>query len=454
MRRSLAWVVVLTAAACGDDGGSSPDAADHDAVPADAEVPDADPSGPVTITVTSEGNPIPGIDVLFSDPAGAEVSIQTTDAQGRATEVVLPGSAATIAVMIPGGAGNGYAAISWLGVEPGDDLVWQFDPPQPTVYGDLSVTLPGAHGGATSYELHTGCGTFSVPDPGVPATGALMSDCLGSDTNIDVLAYALDSANQPIAYSHDTDVPAVSGGTTSVTLGAWQTTFDPLTVTLTGAPAAATGAGLETTLFADGIGFAGPGGGGGFTAGTATLQSGYPTGFAERLVYSTFIQLGPNPEDGVGALLVGHPDTPATDSRDLATLLLPAIGSATAANAQGRLEVGWTSSGAFDAADGILVMSQWIDGADNHLWFLLAPPGATNPFQLPVLPDDLAAFRPTASSVFDVPSLFLLEADFIDGYPEFREVGYSIIGDGIEEVMPATGGVLRASIGGQLPGGP
>jgi hypothetical protein len=285
-------------------------------------------------------------------------------------------------------------------------------------------------------------------------TGQVTSDCLGSDQNIDVLAIALDDTNTPLAYSYAKDVAAVDGGTTAVTLGAWQTAFDPLTVTLTDAPAAAPGAGLEPTFRVDEVGFLGPEGGGAFTAGTATLQAGYPQGFAERVQYTSFIQLGPDPEDGVGVLLVGHPDTPATASHDLSTLLLPAIGSATAADASGRLELGWTSSGSFASADGALAMSQWTDGPDSHLWFLLAPPDSANPFQLPALPDELAAFRPSGTAVFVTPSLFFLEGDFIDGYSGFRQVGFQIVGDGAEDMVPATGGVLRASIGGQLPGGP
>lgn len=454
MKTRFAGTLLFAVAACGDDGGSSPDAADHDAEIADASI-DADPSGPMTITVMSDGNPIPGIDVVFSDPGGAVISQMTTDASGQATETVLPGSAATIAVVVPGGVTTNYFGITWLGVEPGDDLVWTFDPPAPTVVGDLSVSLPGIHAGATSYDVMLGCTTINTTNPALPVTGQVTSDCLGSDTNIDVVAVAFASDGTPLAYSHDADVPAVTGGTTTVTLGAWQTTYDPLTVTLTNAPAAAAGAGMETNFRIDGLDFAGPGAGGGFTAGTATLTSGYwQGGIIERGQYTTFIQLGPQPEDGTGVLLVGHPDTPATATHDLSTLLLPAIGSATAANSQGRAELGWTSSGSFASADGGLFIASWDQGPNEvHQWFVLAPPGASNPFQLPEMPDDLMAFRPTGTSAFAVPTVIFLEADFIPGYSDFRELGFSLIGEGGPSV-PDTGGILRGSIGGQLPGGP
>jgi hypothetical protein len=456
MKAHHAWMLVLAVAACGDDGGSSIDAADHDAEIADASI-DADLTGPATITVMSEGNPLGGIDVVFSNPDGSVLSEQTTDASGEATEDVLAGSAATIAVMIPGGGGggDGYFGITWLGIEPGDDLVWAFDPPQPTVVGDLSVTLPGVHAGATDYEVMLGCTTIVTGTPVVPVTGQVTSDCLGSDGNIDVVAIALDVDGVPLAYSHDADVPAVSGGTTSVTLGAWQTTFDPLTVTLTNAPAAIAGAGFDTNFRIDGLDFIGASGGGAFTAGTATLQSGYwQGGIIEQAQYSIFMQLGATPADGTGILLVGHSGTPATATHDLSTLLLPAIGSATAANAQGEVELGWTSSGTFGSADGQLWLATWQDGTDVHQRFVLAPPAAANPFHLPAMPDSLMGFRPTNTAVFDIPTMIVLEGDFVADYAAFRPIGFDLFGGGPSGILPAGGGVMRASLGGQAPGGP
>jgi hypothetical protein len=458
MRTSLAWVLLVAVAACGDDGGSSPDAADHDAELADAEVPDADVSGPATITVMSEGNPIPGIDVVFSNPDGSVLSQMTTNASGEATETVLPGSAGTIAVMIPGAppggpTGNGYAAISWLGIEPGDDLVWTFDAPQPATFGDLTVNLPGDFGGATQYEVHLGCTSFFAADGTTPVTGTIAEDCLGTDQNIDVLAIALDDGGAPVAFSYDNEL-AVAAGTT-VTMPAWQTTFDPLTVTLTNAPAAAAGAGMETSWDINGLDFQGFGGGGGFTAGTATLQSGYPTGgIVDRLEYSVFIQLGPQPEDGTGVILASYTDTPATASHDLSSVLLPAIGNATVGNAQGRAELAWTSSGSFASADGSLWLTSWDDGPDLHQWFVMTPPGVSNPFQLPEMPEDLAAFRTTGTAVFDTPTAIFIEGDFIADYAAFRPIGYQLFNGGPGQILPATGGLLRASLGGQAPGGP
>ena len=193
---ALALPIALVTACGGDDGGASPDAADLDAAVPDAEVPDADPSGPVTITVTGEGSPIPDVDVVFNDATGAVLSHKTTGSDGKATETMLPGGSLTIAVQPP----SGYFTVTYSDVQPGDDLVWQFDAPVPATVGDLAVTLPGVQANATRYDVQIGCRTFTTNNPALPVTGTITADCLGSDDKIDVVAIAYAANGSPVGY--------------------------------------------------------------------------------------------------------------------------------------------------------------------------------------------------------------------------------------------------------------
>lgn len=442
----LAWFLTATvcAAACGDDELTFSVDAGPDAAPIDAELP-----GPVTVTVTGAGGPIADVDVVFNDASGAVLGATTTDPSGEATAMVPSGGAVTVAVV----SGGAHASISWLGVEPGDELTWAVEPPTPTSVGPVRVTLPGAFAGATHYTTQLGCADLAeTTDGAADVTGAIPAPCLGSDGMFDVVASALDAGNNVVAYAFDTDVVPTAAGTTAVVLPAWQTARDPLQVDLSGAPGASPFVGFEQHFRLDGLEFVGPGAGAALTSGAASLDVGYLQLDPDQLQFAMFLPLGQQPGDGFGALIGGVPNTPATLSYDL-SMLLPPVGGVTAVNAGGRVELTYLSTGSFASiADGALVLSSWQEGAANHIWYAIAPPGLPNTFQLPAMPDELADFRPTATSTFPTPSVIFVEADYVDDYADLRTgLGFAILGDSAVDTVPLTGGLLRASIGGQLP---
>ncbi len=442
--------LVLALAACGDDEQTFTDAPAGDAPGADAAV-DAATTGNVTLTVRGDGAPVAGVDVVWNDPAGAVQTHETTDQNGQASEVILTGSSVTIFVTINGGISTRYITITYLDIEPGDDLVWDFGRPSAAIVTTVTVTLPGAPSGATSYRVDAGCVDTTVGDPGTPVTFEIPATCLGSDQNLDVVATAFDDNALPVGYDHAR--VAVTGATTAVTLDAWQTTYQPLSFTLTNPPADATGVGVETHFRIDGVGFRGPQGGGGFSGGTATIASGYWSGgIVDRLQYVIFIgrTSGSDPA-GASVIMAGRTDTPATVSHDLTTLL-PRILDASAAAASGHLQVSWTPDGALTATDGALLLSSWTEGSGLHEAYVMAPPGATSPLTLPTIPADLVAYRPGGAASFMTPTVIFIEADFMSGYADFREQGWRIFGDTGTEILPAGGGLLRATLGGQLPG--
>ncbi len=453
--RYVVAALPLALGACGgDDEGGSPDAEPAiDAEVPDAAPPDAIPEGPVTVTVSSEGAPIMGIDIVFNNPDGTVNGVEQTGSTGQASRDLQIGGSATIVV----DTGEGMVGITFAAVEPGDNLEFEFDPPPPTDAGDFSATLPGAFAGATSYEVSLGCTTVgnSAPDA---LGGDIPSDCLGSDSTIDAFASAYDADGDLVAYDHVKDVAVASGGTTNLVFDAWQTAGSPFTLTFTNTPTGVPGAGMETSWLVDGVGFEGFGGGGGPpTAGTLTVQSAYPAGgFAEQMRYTVFYQMGAEATDGFGVIAAAHADAPATATHDLGALSLPGISSASASASDGRVEVAFTPGSSLAAADGGLVLLGWADttpGTVTDQWFVLVPPDLPATWELPEMPDDVSGFIPGAGATFETPTVIFAEGDYIDGYDEWRGgAGFFLFGRSIYDGMPA-GGVFRATIGGELPGG-
>ena len=461
--RTLAWTLTATIAvvgACGDDdsntdagvegdGGGGVDTSIGDATPSIDASPVAAVAGTVTITVLGDGNPVSGIDIVWFDPDGAVVDHEATNIAGQASEDLFAGSSVTIAVM----AGPSRYMITYLGVEPGDDLVWQFGGPTPAQVSILSATLQTPFATADRYVVQIGCAQYEVANTGTPVTGEIFDDCLGSDQTIDVVAVAF-NGDIPLAYDHATGVTVVDQGTTSVTLGAWQTVYDPLAFTLTNAPNDVGGVGVETHVRLDGVEFIGPGGGGGVSNGTVSITSGYWQGLTiDPIQYLSFIGRGTmqNPE-GIAILLGSKAGAPAAISHDLAALL-PTISAAGSADSSGQLEISWTSSGAFDAADGMLFINSWTDNAVNYASYVMAPPNAASPLVLPLLPAALTAYRTTGTAVFQTPTMIAAEADFMAGYTAFRVDGWRIFGDGAFDLLPAGDGLIIAQLGGAMPGG-
>lgn len=448
----LGLVTLLTAACGGDDGGADaaiPDAAIPDAAIPDAAVPDAALPGPVSLTMYGDGHPVADVDVVFGSADGTVVTHVQTGADGRASADLLAGGSVTALLH----AGDQFTAITWADVEPGDQLVWG-TPEVAGSVGMVQVSLPGVLAGASRYEVRLGCLTMETTDPTVAVSDLLTQKCLGSDQNIDVVALGFAANGALVGYSTDTEVPAVAGGLTAVTLDAWTTAVDPLTMTLHGAPAAAAKADLQVHFRIDGLDFGGPTASATFSGGTATLDSLYLKGnVADKLQYLVFVTLGtPEAPEGVGVIVGGHAATPATVDYDLATTLLPSITAASAGAAGTRVHIDWSAAGSLAATDGAILLARWSDGATSHQWFALVPPGVTSPYRLPALPDELAAFRPTVASAFTTPAVIFIESAYVPDWHAMRtEYGFRFVGETAFDTLPAAGGVARAIIGGQMP---
>lgn len=451
--RSLSCAAFVLVTACGGNDETFVDAPPEEPDAAVDAPTDAPTTGNATITVRGMGNPVSGVTIVWNTPSGAIQTQEMTDAAGMASETIMIGSSVSIFVTVNGGVTPQYITITYLAIEPGDNLVWDFDGPPPVTATTATITLPGTAANATSYVVSAGCAETTTTTPAVPVTLAVPQACLGSDTNIDIVATAVAANGAPVGY--DTARAAVTGAATAVTLDAWQMTYAPLTYTLTNPPADATGVGLENHFRIDGVHFDGPGGGGGFAGGMATITSGYWNGgVVDRLQYAIFIaRTVGNPPVAAGAsvILAGLPDTPAAVTHDLTTLL-PRINSALLAAPNGRLTFSWDPAGSFATSDGALLLGRWTEPNEIHQSFVMAPPDASAPLAMPLIPDALMQYRPGAGATFPQPTLIFADADYLNGYDVFRQRGWLIFGDNATDSIPPTGGLLRATLGGQLPG--
>lgn len=458
LRLICVFALATSIIGCGDDDGggnadatsSNDSAAAADAMASIDAAPDAAVAGTATITVQAgAANPIGGVDVVWFDSAGAVLDHEATNITGKASHEILPGSAVTLAIM----AGPTRFTVTYLDIKPGDDLVWDFGGGGGGAVSDLEIDLPGTFAGATRYEINWGCGSANTNNPNTTITGnAIQASCLGSDNNIDGVAVAY-QGDTPVAYDHVTGVAVSSGGTTTMTFDAWQTATDPLDVTLTNLPADVMGAGLDTNIRIDGLDFPGPSGGGAVSNGSVTINTGYYQGFpSDPVQYTAFLGRGTvqNPE-GISIVLAQRTGKPAAVTHDLSNLL-PTVTNVAAATASDQLELSWTASGSLASADGILLLTSWTDSATNYTSYVMAPPGSSSPLLVPKLPEDLASFRPTGTAVFQTPTFIVTEADFVNGYDEYRPDGWRIFGDA-NGWFPAGDGFIRAHLGGQLPGG-
>ncbi len=458
VRGLFAIALGLGLAACGGndevfvDGGG--DAGNEDA-PTDAEI-DAPTMGTVTLTVRGMGNPVQGLNVVWNDPTGAVQTQETTDVAGMASETIMVGSSVSIFVTVNGGITSQLITITFLAIEPGDDLVWDFDGPPPVTATTATITLPGAQSGAATYTVSAGCTEVTdITNPTTPITLTIPTACLGTDQTFDIVAKALDGSGAEVGYDTASDVAVTGGATTVPALDAWQTTYGALTYTLTNPPIDATGVGVENHFRLDGVHFEGPGAGGGFAGGMATIRSGYWNGgIVDRLQYAIFIGRttgSPAVAAGASVLIGGRMNTPAAITHDLSTLL-PKIDSASMGAAGGRVQLTWAPTGSFATADGALMLATWTETSERHQAFIMAPPDVASPLTMPVVPDALMQYRPGASPTFQPPTLIFAEGDYIAGYDIFRRVGWGIFGDNATDGLPPNGGLLRATLGGQLPG--
>jgi hypothetical protein len=208
---SLTAISLLANVACGDE--PSKQFADANKT-IDSRTVDAAPDAPVAGIVKAVsirfGQILPGATVIFQNADGTTISTKTTDANGEATETMLPGGTVNI-VLEPQLAKRKTAAfggptnevVSFIGVKPGD-VLRSGDLFVDTSLVSHQVNLPTVVGLAR-VEINTSCGqTFLANEP--PFMINLETGC----TTANMLVVMRDANNAPLGsfYKANVTIPA------------------------------------------------------------------------------------------------------------------------------------------------------------------------------------------------------------------------------------------------------
>ena len=80
----------------------------------------------------------------------------------------------------------------------------------------------------------------------------------------------------------------------------------------------------------------------------------------------------------------------------------------------------WTYDGDATEADGSFARFVFDDAGTRHSWLVLLPPTA-NRYQMPVIPERLAAYRPTSQARYEDVQALLIETDSYEDFDAFRK---------------------------------
>jgi hypothetical protein len=393
--------------------------------------------------------------VWFNDPATGEPTLYgTTDPAGVFSARVPDGSPVTAAALQPDSDPPSWQLFSVLATHPGDDLELGDRPREadiPLDAGTVTATVAGAFPGATRYGASVGCISTTADDAGQLLVLPIDPTCLGAGPVVSVVARASDEAGKPLAFSLLLDQPTPQKGDTStVTMGPWREDFSTFTAALTNLPASAASARTQLTAvrgrvrFEEGVETSSA------PTGAVTHALRYEPGLAERLVWQSTVALGTSMErDGAVFFVRSAGSSPFAEGDTIDVSgegLAPISGGTGAIGTGGSPVVSWTVDGDTSNADGVVVSTQWANPNGSKVrWTVLAPAGETT-ITFPTMPVPMKKAR-GVNAVPVTASIYLVEADHIEGWDDFRRgAGLQLF----DNVAPATDLRLRVSATGKL----
>ena len=380
----------------------------------------------VTVVVVNDLGPEPGATVVFQDATGHVLATVTTDASGRASQVVEAGSQVTAVLGTP----ENVELVTVEGVTPGDTITAHDATAATFANAQVSIdALPDAAPppGTDSYLVNVG--NCYAAFESTPMLLPLTLDCENGGT-FPVLVEALNSDDpNPLGFTYQNgNTLPLDGGIAHVSLnGAWSTVSPTQSISLANVPSALT---TYTSYgeIANGVAlgqpsYVTPDGDGGAT-GTFPVHPGYAASAQSEANVSSYRNSGV----AVSAVATRTPPSDGgSSSFDLSTLL-PLIDDVTLDSSQpGRPTVTWvTEAGSLAAASGTLAVLTWTAPDDASgifgTWMILAPPTATS-VQAPELPASLAAWAPSADATFSSPaSVIVVQGSFLSSYAQLRSL--------------------------------
>lgn len=372
--------------------------------------------GPASVRILEDG-PVAGRDVVFQASDGSVVSHAQTAADGAAAAEVSPGGMVTI---VDAG-DSAVRALTVVGVQPGDviDVGWGWRLQRSVLLGPVSVTAP-AHAGAAVYVLQVPCAAVYTASVSAPIAMDVTSTCVDADGRLHLLGVARDASAFPMAYSFVRDID-FSAHAAAVTLPAWRTDWQNVTVELTNPPGAVSDASASLTLEPSTSTLSGESVYRSWTAGTLSFPLQLPRGFADAVRYEVLVSSLPGrPTERSRQAVSGTwpaatipPKLPIDATADMLPRLHTPVLEATD---PARPRVTWTATGDLAGATALRVEIDW---GRSFTWAIVAPVDAPLPLTVPALPDALAAFRPPGTAVTRV-DVFAIEAPSLGGYAAYR----------------------------------
>ena len=403
------------------------------------ELPPPTPGKARLRVVSIDGAPLPDVKVVFHQPDGVPVATATSDAQGVVERAVTAGEMATALFPWSSGAGAGTDALTFVGVEVGDDLLARpsGQAPFPYTIPINAVALPANTGNVELRTLLNG-------EPGTTGTscgasGVASGAPLGLATSIPTRAECLVGGTTPIlgrATANTAQYFSLKAGGAPGQLVAVQPWTAGVTTkfTVTNAPSAgapfinvnafgAAGAGKAVfpLSLVGSLSFNAPGG-------SVDVTNQPPPAFFDAVETQALVYAGA-PNKHSTAIFVRGPGA-STYTFDFAGSPPLVTNVVATASAEGRPEIAFTwPPGAPGKGLGVMVRS----GAQR--WRFVAPPTART-LKAPALPAELAAWAITGAIQEQYVSAY--ETAALADYRAFRNQALSwVIWRNIQGGAPA-----------------
>ncbi|MBA2543239.1 MAG: hypothetical protein H0V17_26595 [Deltaproteobacteria bacterium] len=267
MKRFVAMYLLV--AACGGD---------PDPIAPDGPAP-VQPGGPVTIAITVAGQPRANVEVMFQNADSVVVAQTVTDAEGSASGNVEAGGYVTVIEPRPQ-AGSRDRLSTFAGVQPGDALRLELDPPAPVVQPETFLLKINLDPDGAGHIVETSCGRADSPGVVDPEEVTLFG-CQGT---ADILVVSVDDTGE-IFHSHFHRAQDLDPNTPVDLSSGVYAAFEPSTVTFDALPADTSFVGVYRAIKTTrGVVFDVSGGA---TASSRTATINLPTEFDQRDVLLT-----------------------------------------------------------------------------------------------------------------------------------------------------------------------